>query len=195
VLFIPGLGGEGSFWEPVAQLLPASWEKRYLDWPGLGRNPSSSAVSSLDDLVELVIAELTSPTVLIAQSMGCLVALRTALREPRLLSALVLTVAPGAVNMPNPLPGLPADIELPGWVLKPAPEPTAERLRAVAVPTLLISATGDPHSPLRIAEEIGRTLPNATVLAIDSDDHALARSQADTVAQAIQFHIESIRPG
>jgi pimeloyl-ACP methyl ester carboxylesterase len=193
LLFIPGLGGEGSFWEPVAELLPAAWEKLYLDWPGLGPNPASPGVRSLDDLAALVIAELTSPTALIAQSMGCLVALRTALSEPRQLSQLVLTVAPGAVNMPNPLPGLPADLELPDWVLRPAPEASVERLRTIAAPTLLISATRDPHSPPRIAEDLARALPNATMLAIDSDDHAIARSHAATVAAAIERHVGAAR--
>ncbi|MGA2469637.1 MAG: alpha/beta fold hydrolase [Solirubrobacteraceae bacterium] len=190
LLFIPGLGGEGSFWEPVAERLPAAWRKRYLDWPGLGPNPPSPGVRSLDDLVELVVEALEdSPMTLIAQSMGCLVALRTALRAPRNLLGLVLTVAPAAVNMPDPLPGLPADLELPGWVLVRAPEVSAERLCAVAVPTLLISATRDPHSPLAVAEELARTLPIATVFAIDSDDHAIARSHAATVAEAIERHL------
>ncbi|MGA2471334.1 MAG: alpha/beta hydrolase [Solirubrobacteraceae bacterium] len=193
LLFLPGIAGEGSFWEPVADLLPAGWRRRYLDWPGLGPNPPSPHLNTLDDLVDLVIGELTAEeTVVVAQSMGCVVAMRAALREPAALIGLVLTVSPGAVNMPNPLPQHPPGLQPPDWILAPLPDQT-ERLRTLAVPTLLISATRDPISPLAVAEELARTLPNATLVAIDSDDHGIARSHAAAVAQAIESHVSKLR--
>ena len=36
VLFLPGISGEGSFWDPVAQRLPDHWQTETLEWPGLG---------------------------------------------------------------------------------------------------------------------------------------------------------------
>ena len=38
LLFLPGASGAASFWHPLGALLPASWRKSYLNWPGLGHD-------------------------------------------------------------------------------------------------------------------------------------------------------------
>jgi pimeloyl-ACP methyl ester carboxylesterase len=83
ILFLPGTSGDGrAFWQPVADLLPTTWDKVFFDWPGLGRIPPAPDVNGYDDLVARVVAQLDGPCMLAAQSMGGVVALRAALRRP-----------------------------------------------------------------------------------------------------------------
>ena len=44
VLFLPGASGAGEFWQPVADLLPESFEKVLFDWPGFGNVPADARV-------------------------------------------------------------------------------------------------------------------------------------------------------
>jgi pimeloyl-ACP methyl ester carboxylesterase len=52
-----------------------------------------------DDLVRLVEAELTEPSTLVAQSMGGIVAVRVALRQPTQVRRLVLVATSGGVDV------------------------------------------------------------------------------------------------
>jgi pimeloyl-ACP methyl ester carboxylesterase len=61
-------------------LLPATWNETYLSWPGLGSEPHDPQINGFDDLVALAEKEICGPTVLVAQSMGGIVAVRLALR-------------------------------------------------------------------------------------------------------------------
>jgi pimeloyl-ACP methyl ester carboxylesterase len=78
VLFLPGASGAGEFWQPVADLLPESFETVLFDWPGLGNVPADARVRSFDDLVDLVLAAIDEPVDIAAQSMGGVVAIRPA---------------------------------------------------------------------------------------------------------------------
>ena len=98
LLFMPGSSGAASFWLPVGELLPATWRKRYLDWPGMGSVPPSPKVASYDDLADLVLDRLEEPTALVAQSMGGVVAATVAIRRPDRVSHLVLTVTSGGID-------------------------------------------------------------------------------------------------
>lgn len=79
LLFLPGASGNTEFWLPVANLLKHQADHFYLKWPGFGSIPADSQVNSLDDLVDLVVVEIDRPCALIAQSMGCIMAIRATL--------------------------------------------------------------------------------------------------------------------
>ena len=81
IVFLPGASGEGSFWQPVATLL-RDHESTMLDWPGFGPVPPDAGVTSYDDLASMVIDRLERPSVLVAQSMGGVVATMAAARRP-----------------------------------------------------------------------------------------------------------------
>jgi pimeloyl-ACP methyl ester carboxylesterase len=96
VLLLPGAGGDREFWSPVAQRLTAAWEKIALSWPGLGDQPHDRSVRGLDDLVALAAAALTAPSdLMIAQSMGGVIAVRVAARFPEHVCRLVLVLRTG----------------------------------------------------------------------------------------------------
>ena len=100
LLFLPGAGGDPAFWRPLGDLLPGSWEKTYLAWPGLGDQPPSPRVRGFDDLVGLVEERLgDGPVDILAQSMGGPVALRVAMRNPGKIRRLVLAVTSGGIDV------------------------------------------------------------------------------------------------
>jgi surfactin synthase thioesterase subunit len=54
LLFLPGAGADPAFWRPLGDRLPATWEKVYFGWPGLGAQPPSPDVNGLEDWVSSV---------------------------------------------------------------------------------------------------------------------------------------------
>src|SRR5437879_10834250 len=99
LIFLPGALGAAAFWHPVGDRLPVEWQKVYLDWPGLGAQRPDPDVRGFDDLVRRVEAELTAPSVLVAQSMGGVVAIRAALKHPDKVQSLVLVATSGGVDV------------------------------------------------------------------------------------------------
>jgi len=99
VVFLPGAAGAGEFWTPVADRLPATWRARSIDLPGLGAVPARAGITSYHDLVDYVAVRMTTPTVIVAQSMGSVIALELSLRYPAGLTHLVLVAATGGVDV------------------------------------------------------------------------------------------------
>src|SRR2546426_11604326 len=97
VIFLPGVSGDGRFWQPVAERLPPC-EKVLMDLPGAGNVPHSQSVRSFDDLVALTLSHMDRPVDIVAQSMGGVVAVRTALARPHAVRRLVLTATSGGVD-------------------------------------------------------------------------------------------------
>jgi pimeloyl-ACP methyl ester carboxylesterase len=196
VTFVPGAAGLGAFWDPVAQRLPSAWRKRCLDLPGLGSVPSRPDVQSYSDLADYVAGALDGPTVLVGHSMGGFVSLQLVLRYPALVRRLVLVVAAGGVDMAShgALDWRVRDREeeprRAAWARAETPDLSSD-LHRITVPVLLIWATRDALSPLGVAHQLARELPDARLLTFDTDDHWLARRFADQTAAAIREWIES----
>ena len=70
VLFLPGAGGDGSFWRPLARLLPIQWDTAFLDWPGLGAAPPAADVNGFEDLVRLARRAIAAPVDLVARHLA-----------------------------------------------------------------------------------------------------------------------------
>jgi pimeloyl-ACP methyl ester carboxylesterase len=198
LLFLPGVSGDGrAFWQPVAARLPAAWDKAFLDWPGLGEVPAAPDVGGFDDLVTRVVARLEAPAVLVAQSMGGVIALRAALRRPDRVPALVLTATSGGLDL---APFGAADWrpdyrarhpQAPAWAYDRGPDLSAA-LAHLDIPTLLVWATADPISPLAVGRHLERLMPRARLRVIDSDDHWVAQRHAVPVAAAIARHVRAV---
>jgi pimeloyl-ACP methyl ester carboxylesterase len=193
--FVPGAAGLGAFWDPVARRLPSAWRKRSLDLPGLGPVPSRPDVQSYSDLADYVARSIEAPTVLVGHSMGGFVSLQLALRYPALVRRLVLVVAAGGVDMAGhgALDWRAGDVEenprREAWALAQTPDLSGE-LHRIEVPALLIWATRDPLSPLGVAEQLARELPDARLITFDTDDHWVARRFADETAAALREWID-----
>lgn len=191
LLFLPGITGDPDFWRPVADRLPADWHKACLAWPGLGAQPADPSVSSFDDLVALTEAHLPDrPADIIAQSMGGLIALRLALKSPHRLSHLVLAATSGGIDVtslgatdwrPDFLSAYP---NTPPWALQPTPNLEAD-LAKITLPTLLLWATDDPISPLKVGQTLQACLPNAHLETLVAHDHGFAHRHPDAIATFI----------
>ena len=191
LLFLPGVSGVGSFWLPVGEALPASWRKRYVDWPGMTVVPPSPKVRSFDDLVDMVLDRLEEPTVLVAQSMGGVVAMQVAARRPDRISHLVLTATSGGIDLtPFEIEDWRPDYrksypEAGEWIYERGRDLSVD-LGRVRMPTLLVWATRDAISPLGVGQRLASLMPQARLIEFDSDDHWVARQYAPQVAAEIQ---------
>jgi pimeloyl-ACP methyl ester carboxylesterase len=194
VLFMPGVGADPAFWQPIADRLPTTWQKTLLGWPGLGDQSPAAAVNGWDDLYRLVEQRIDGRMALVAQSMGGVLAMRVALEHPHSVSHLVLTATSGGVDLTS------FDVRdwreeyraayprAPVWVYEHPPAHEAT-LRRLAIPTLLIWATRDPISPLPVGRHLAGLLPQATLIELDDDSHAFARERPDDIAPLIAAHL------
>ena len=195
VFFLPGASGDGRFWHPVGERLPAAWEKTFFDWPGLGRVPSRPDVNSLDDLARLVLGRAgTGPVDLVAQSMGGVVAMTVALARPERVRRIVLTATSAGIDI---VPFSPEDWrpeyaqEFPdaaSWILTERPNLSAT-LSSVTAPTLLVWSDADPISPLGVGQRLAGLLPRAELVVLPVAGHMFARDRADLVAPHMLRHL------
>ncbi|HLY79006.1 MAG TPA: alpha/beta fold hydrolase [Caulobacteraceae bacterium] len=195
LLFLPGAGADPAFWRPLGDQLPPSWDKHYFGWPGLGDQPSDPAVNSIGDLAAMVEAELwPGPVDLLAQSMGGVVAMLVALRNPGQVRRVVLTATSGGVdtadltrfdwraNYRREYPGAAA------WITEERIDLTAQ-IPALTCPTLLLWGDHDPISPVAVGERLLALLPDARLHVAAGGEHDLAVTQAHELAPIVAAHL------
>jgi poly(3-hydroxyoctanoate) depolymerase len=188
-----------SFWDPVRQRLPSSWNHRAIGWPGFGPHPRQDEVHSYDTLIDFIAGLITEPSVLVGQSMGGFVALQLALKIPERITHLVLTAAAAGVEMSRHgaldwrRDGA-GTVKQPAagneWIKQPVPDLSAE-LSKIDIPVLLLWATADALSPLGVGQELERLLPNAQLITFPSDDHWFVHAHTDAVTDAIRSFVET----
>jgi poly(3-hydroxyoctanoate) depolymerase len=188
MVWLPGMSGMGEFWAPVASRVAG--EHTLVDFPGLGTNPPIAKVNSYEDLVDEVAAKFAGPSVLVAQSMGGVVAMHLALRYPELVTHLVLAATSGGIDI-SPyraedwrISSRLANPSAPDWAFADQ-EDLSLRLPNVHTPTLLIWASDDAISPVGVGKRLHQLLPNSELLVLESDDHWVARIEAEVVANRI----------
>ena len=102
VVLVHGLGGAASNWVELAPELARDHRVVALDHPGHGGSSPLPALPNLEpfaDRLALVIErERAAPGVVVGHSLGCLVALRLAIRRPDLVRGLVLCSAAGIAS-------------------------------------------------------------------------------------------------
>ena len=194
IVFLPGAGGAPEFWHPLGALLPAAWRKTYLAWPGLGKQPQVAGVNGFDDLVALAAAQLSEPSVVIAQSMGGVVGVRLALEYPQHVSHLILVATSGGLDVAalggadwraaylNTFP------QTQQWITTAMPDLGA-RLPQIRCPTLLIWGERDPVSPPLVGQTLAARIPHAQLAIVEGGDHDLGRDKAAGIAPLILRHI------
>lgn len=197
VLFLPGASGDGRFWRPVAERLPAAWDKTFFDWPGLGPIPARPDVAGLADLARLVLERAgAGPVDLVAQSMGGVVAMMALLTRPASIRRLVLTATSAGIDI---APFAPEDWrpeyaqEFPGaasWILTERPDLSA-RLPSVTAPTLLVWSDADPICPLGVGRRLAELLPRAELIVVPGVDHMFARDHPESVAPHVLHHLSA----
>jgi len=135
-IFVHGLGGTSEYFTPFVK--SRDFESRFTsyvyDLEGHGLTPTNIASqvtigSYADDLANIIdFTSITTPITLIAHSMGCLVAITYALRDPSRIKNLILM---GPVSTPLP---------------PPAQQALTARAQAVRTKGLLGSGTADTVS-------------------------------------------------
>jgi pimeloyl-ACP methyl ester carboxylesterase len=193
ILFLPGAGASPDFWKPVAERLPADWPRHHFGWPGLGQQPPDPAVGSIDDLMRLVLTEMSEPVDLVAQSMGGIVATRLAIAHPRLVRRLVLTVTSGGVDMASfgASDAWRADYRKahPGAWITEAPAAALVPVERIVAPTLLIWGDSDPISPVAVGRHLEQRIAGSRLHVVPGGDHDIAQTHAKEVAALIAGHL------
>lgn len=198
LVFLPGAGGQASFWAPVAQRLSDLGSMHCIAYPGFGQAPADPAVRSLDDLYRWTVAQVPDVAfVLVAQSMGGVLAARLAIEHPDLLHALVLVATSGGID----LSGTGAQDWRPDYQTELASLPTffvddrtdlTSRLGQILAPTLLISGDSDTISPPKVAERLQALIRGARNVVVSGGKHDLATAFPGQVADAIRAHLIGI---
>ncbi len=192
--FLPGASGNTQFWLPVTQRLAHPAEKTHIGWPGFGSTPADTKVQGFDDLLALVLARIQTPTALIAQSMGGVIAVLAALEKPQLVTHLVLTVTSGGMDMagfgaedwrPAFFDANPA---LPRWFAA-YHEDLTPKLATLRIPTLLLWGDADPISPVAVGRRLAALLPCAQLQVFPGGDHNLGNAFACDIAPLIDKHL------
>lgn len=194
LLFLPGAAGNLQLWRPVSDALRHPAQREFLSWPGFGGAPRDPEVNGLDDLVRRVVAAITCPVDLLAQSMGGVVAIRAALEEPELVRHLVLSVTSGGIDVAS-LGGTdwrPGYAEcnpgVPSWFLKERRDLT-ERLHEISCPVLLLWGDADPISPEAVGRRLAELFPRAELVVVKGGTHDLVSDKAHEVTPHIQRHL------
>ena len=186
ILFLPGVNGAGSFWEPASSLIEHPATRVFLDWPGLGDVPASPDISSYEDLVAMVRSHLTVPTAIVAQSMGGAVAIAATLRSP-LVTHLVLVATSGGIDVTDlGASDWRIDYVGPSWALE---RPVSPNVEGISIPTLLVWASADAISPVAVGQKLLSLIKSSKLVVIDSNDHWVAREHAGEVAAMIAEHL------
>jgi pimeloyl-ACP methyl ester carboxylesterase len=194
IIFLPGGGGASEFWHPLGELLPSEWKKTYFSWPGLGKQPNDQSIKSFDDLVALVEKGIDGPVVLVAQSLGGVVALRLALKHPSKIAKLILGATSGGVDIerfdgedwrPDYLNSFPNGAR---WIVHEKPDHTKE-IPNIRCPTLLIWGDRDTISPVSVGRHFLSLLPNAQLHIVEGGDHYFGRDRAIELAPLVIEHV------
>ena len=214
IVCVHGLGVTGAYFRPLAGELAAAGRTVVVpDLPGWGRSPKPAralAVGELADaLLEFLSAEGIERAPLVANSLGCQVAVEAALRAPERVTALVLigpTVDPHLRPLPRLLAGFAVDCirEPPSlwWLIArdylrmgvPRLLRTArlalrhrieQRLPLVRVSALVIRGARDGFVSQRWCEEAARLLPHGRLEVVSGEAHACHYSAPRVVASLV----------
>jgi len=188
-LFLPGAGGRGAFWGPVAARLRHAGAPVLFSRSGFGEAPPAAGIRSLDDLYTWFLARAPAGAcVVIAQSMGGVLAMRFAVEHPERVSHLVLVATSGGTRRRFGVdwrPGYRAErASVPDWFERDATELDV-RLGEVRAPTLLIFSDADPIAPVAMGEHLLGWMPHGRLLVIRGGTHVFAEERPDEVARAI----------
>ena len=195
LLFLPGASGNTDFWRPVAAALPVTLPTHHVGWPGVGPTPPDPGITSLQGLVHSVVARLDRPTALVAQSMGCVVAVLAALERPQQVTHLVLAALSGGVDLQRHgavdwrPPRTQVDPANPAHVFAAYDGDVTTRLPDVVAPTLLLWGDADPLSPVSVGRWLVDTLPRAALHVVAGGTHTFCHDRADVVAPLVSNHI------
>lgn len=197
IVLLPGASGQTTFWQPLIDLLPSKYEKQIIAYPGFGNVLKNDDLKNFDDLQELVIHQINQKSILIAQSMGGIFAVKKTLERPDLIQGLVLIATSGGINLtPFNVQDWRTEYQqyypqYPDWFMTNQVD-YEEFLAQINVPILLIWGDCDPISPISVGQYLHSKLKNATLYIIEGGKHDLAEKHADQVSAHINQFLEHL---
>jgi poly(3-hydroxyoctanoate) depolymerase len=199
LVILPGAGGRLDALKPIAERLARRRTTGLCEYPGIGHAAPDPSLQSLADLQAHVLRDLPERFDLVAKSMGGVLALRTALEQPRRVRKLVLLATSGGVNVAA-LGGIDwrdtfrrLQPHAPSWFVEDRTDVTAE-LGRVAQPTLLIFGEADLIAPVRVGHFLKSKLPNARLELVPDGTHDLEEEFPDLIASLIEAHLRRPEP-
>lgn len=194
ILFLPGASGDPAFWQPVADLMPPDCRCTVQTYPEFAGQPPHPAVQDFAGLCDWVLANIQEPTVLVAQSMGGIIAMQAALRKPEQVCGLVLVATSGGMDVS----AFGAEDWRSGYLLEQPQLPTwfveadcdlSPDFAELQVPVLLIWGGDDPISPPAVGRFLRQALSNAELAVIPNGRHDVAHTHAVEVAARIRDYL------
>lgn len=194
LLFLPGASGNREFWRPLSERLTHAGPRRFFGWPGFGGLPHEPSVNGLADLAARVVAEISGPATLFAQSMGGVIALLAALERPALVRRLILSATSGGIDLKAlgghdwrrefraHQPAVPSWFEDEHWDL-------SARLGELRAPALLLWGDADPISPVAVGRRLSELLPEAELVVLSEGTHDLALERVDEILPHVERHL------
>lgn len=195
IICLPGAAGDRQQWVAALKHLNSPLPAHHVGWPGFTGEPSDPHVNSLSDLSERVVLPLLDrPSIVLAHSMGGVVACLAALQRPQQITHLVLAVTSGGLDL-SPYGAedwrttyQTAHPEWPHWFCQPTHQ-LGINWSELTMPTLLLWAGSDPYSPVAVGQALQQRIPRAHLRVADDAGHDLVRSHAQWTAQHIREHL------
>ncbi|RBA30603.1 MULTISPECIES: alpha/beta fold hydrolase [Acinetobacter] len=197
LVFLPGASGNTQFWYPLIAQLPKTYTKQviaYSSFHGVAAHPD---INSFDDLSDYVVEQIQQPSILIAQSMGGIFAIKAALEKNSLIKGLILIATSGGVNLDQFQVQDWREfyqqeyIEYPDWFVTTKVDYEAF-LPNINVETLLIWGDQDPISPVEVGKYLNHLIEKSDLYIVEGGDHQLAEKCANEVALQINIFLETI---
>lgn len=211
LIYLPGASGNTQFWHPVMQALQVKADSRVIAYPGFADQPSHTQVNGFEDLQRYVIAQMIpsmpptlKPTeavaqkrIIVAQSMGGIFAVQTALQHPMQVDGLVLVATSGGIDLSNFevldwRQSYLKDLDVPDWFAITQSQGVAEALPEIRCPVLLIWGDADPISPVAVGQYLQQQFVQAELNIIAGGEHNLANVHADQVSVLISDFLEKL---
>lgn len=198
LVFLPGASGSRNFWQPlIGYLKPEHYQ--VVAYPGFDGLAPKPEIQSLADLQHYLSAQIADDSILIAQSMGGVLAVGLALSQPEKVKALVLIATSGGLNLqPYGCTDWRTDYReqyqhVPDWFVTDQTEFSAEQLAQIKVPVLLLWGDQDPLSTIAVGEYLAEVFETARLHVIQGGDHLFASSHAEQVGQHIQPFLKQLK--
>ena len=193
LIFLPGASGSTAFWKPVQSHFESEYDTHIIAYPSFGEYPDHPHVNSMSDLQDYVFDHLQRPSILIAQSMGGVIAVQAALKYPKLIQGLVLVATSGGVDLtPFHVKDWRAEYqneyEVPHWFIDDQTQ-LDERLAEIECPVLLIWGGDDDISPVAVGEYLNHAFQYSELKVIPNGQHDLAKVYAPECISFIQRYL------
>lgn len=197
LVFLPGASGSQQFWTP---LLEALKPKHYqvMAYPGFDGIPASEKIQNLVDLQAHLTQTIVDDCILIAQSMGGVLAVGMALAQRPRVRALILIATSGGVatdtfgcidwreKYANEFH------QCPPWFIQDQTRYDTDQLQQINLPVLLLWGDQDPLSTVAVGEYLKTHLPLAELHVIHGAAHHLASTHAGEIAPMIQTFLAKV---